>query len=150
MEIRIAGSDDVRQLARMLWWNSGAEQRTGRTVAGFAVDLASWWAEHRSTHSAFVATTSDGTAVGMAWLALVGRPPRPGLLHRLAGDVQSVFVLPEHRGRGVGSALVRAALDHAESRQAERVTVHSGTRAMPVYQRLGFAASARLMMRPDE
>ncbi|MGW0837342.1 GNAT family N-acetyltransferase [Streptomyces prunicolor] len=39
--------------------------------------------------------------------------PTPGATSRLAADGQSVFVRPERRGRGIGSALVAAASEHA-------------------------------------
>lgn len=73
--------------------------------------------------------------------------PRPGATSRLSADIQSVFVLPEHRGRGIGSALVAAASEHAEHTGSLHVTVHSGRRAVPVYERLGFASSRQLLQR---
>ncbi|GAB3758115.1 hypothetical protein GCM10028864_43030 [Microlunatus parietis] len=82
--------------------------------------------------------------VGMAWVALVPRVPRPGKLNRLSADIQSVFVRPEHRGQGIGSALVEAATAHALRLGALHVTVHSGRRAVPVYERLGFVSSPEL------
>lgn len=85
----------------------------------------------------------------MAWVALLPRAPRPGDLSRVSADLQSVFVLPEHRGRGIGSALVRAATAHAQSRGASRVTVDSGPPAVPMYERLGFAPSRQLMQRTE-
>ncbi len=81
----------------------------------------------------------------MAWLALAARVPRPGRTGRLCGDVQSVYVVPEHRSAGVGVALVRALLQHAEALGLEHVTVHSSKRAVPVYERAGFAATRELL-----
>lgn len=87
----------------------------------------------------------------MAWVAIVPRVPRPGATSRLSADVQSVFVMPEYRGRGVGSALVNAAAEHAARFGALRVTVHSGRKAVPVYERLGFQSSRQLLQRsPDQ
>jgi GNAT superfamily N-acetyltransferase len=84
----------------------------------------------------------------MAWLALVPRVPRPGVTTRLSADVQSVFVVPEHRGKGIGSALVQTASDHARRLGAGRVTVSSSRAAVPMYERLGFASSRQLLERP--
>ncbi|MEV8371426.1 GNAT family N-acetyltransferase [Kribbella sp. NPDC056861] len=119
--------------------------RRHRRVEKFAAELASWWATHQDSHLAFVARNPE--IVGMAWVALVPRIPRPGATSRLSADIQSVFVDPAHRGHGIGSALVQAASEHAIRLGAARVTVHSGRRAVPVYERLGFESSRQLLQR---
>ena len=139
---------DVSQLAGLLWLHASPEEQAQQAVEAFAVDLAAWWEEHAGSHIAFVAREA-GEAVGMAWLALVPRVPRPGTTARRSGDVQSVFVLPECRGRGIGTALVRAVTEHALT-SAARVTVQSGERAVPVYERLGFASSRQLLQLPAD
>jgi GNAT superfamily N-acetyltransferase len=137
MDIGPAGPHDAPHLARLLWLAAAPDQQAEQSVEAFAADLVAWWADHAGSHVAFVARTPAPDPVGMGWLALVPRPPRPGATDRLAADVQSVFVRPEERGRGVGTALVRAATEHALRLGAEHVTVHSGERAVPVYERLG-------------
>lgn len=117
-------------------------------VASFEAELTHWWAAHHHSHLAFVARLREPDIVGMAWVALVPRVPRPGATSRLSADIQSVFVRPDHRGRGIGSALVEAAAACATSIGALHVTVHSGPKAVPVYERLGFESSPRLLQRP--
>jgi GNAT superfamily N-acetyltransferase len=156
VDIRIAGREDVSQLARLLWLDTAPEEQARQSFDSFADDLDAWWSDREASHLAFVARRppsgrgSETELVGMAWLALVPRVPRPGATARFAADVQAVFVVPEARGQGIGSALVREATQHALSRGALRVTVHSGRRAVPVYERLGFASSGRLLMRSAE
>ncbi|MEV5961163.1 GNAT family N-acetyltransferase [Kribbella sp. NPDC051952] len=150
MEIGIAGQADVTQLARLLWLNAAPDQQAKQSVESFADDLAAWWTDHSDTHFAFVAASTDSVLVGMAWLALVPRAPRPGDTDRHSADIQSVFVLPAHRGNRLGSALVEAASQHAFTLGATRVTVHSGRKAVPVYERLGFTPSHQLLqLEPD-
>lgn len=50
----------------------------------------------------------------------------------------------------LGSALIQAASEHAMSLGVARVTVQSGRKAVPVYERLGFASSRRLLQTPAE
>ncbi|RNM14334.1 GNAT family N-acetyltransferase [Nocardioides pocheonensis] len=150
MDVRLAGRQDVEDLAHLLWLHAAPEERARQTVAAFAVDLAAWWSEHGDSHHAFVAVDGGSEVVGMAWLALLPRVPRPGAPDRRFGDVQSVFVVPEHRGRGLGSTLVETAAEHAVRLGAARVTVHSSRQAVPLYERLGFASSQRLLQRPAE
>lgn len=149
MHIERAGPDDVRGLARLKWIDRATDTADDAEFESFVHALGAWWDAHRATHSAFVARTGDAT-VGAAWVALVPRVPSPGASNRLSADIQSVFVMPQHRGGGVGTALVDAATAHAHSAGASRVTVHSSERAVPVYQRLGFAGSPKLLQRTAE
>ena len=145
MDICVAGQADLEHLARLLWLNAAPDEQAKQSVESFATDLAAWWTEQGDSHLAFVARLSESEVVGMAWLALVPRAPRPGNTSRRSADIQSVFVVPEQRGNGIGSALVQAASDHAFRLGASRVTVHSGRKAVPVYERLGFASSRQLL-----
>jgi GNAT superfamily N-acetyltransferase len=146
MEIRVVGAAEMGQLAALIWRFAGPEERTG-TERAFAEELLRWWEAQRDSHVPFLAVPPSGRAVGMAWLAVSARVPRPGQAGRLCGDIQSVYVVPEHRSAGVGTALVRAVLRHAEALGLEHVTVHSNERAASLYERAGFGASQDLLMR---
>jgi GNAT superfamily N-acetyltransferase len=170
VRIDLAGPQDLTQLARLLWAHAAPDEQATQSVESFSADLETWWAHHHVSHLAFVArqvecdgkcdgkcdgesgaeSGGESGVVGMAWLALLPRVPRPGTTARLSADVQSVFVEPEHRGQGIGSALVQAASEHAARLGAGRVTVHSGRRAVPVYERLGFASSRQLLQWPPD
>ncbi|MFI6546301.1 GNAT family N-acetyltransferase [Streptomyces prunicolor] len=153
MRISQANADDTVDLARLLWLDTCGEEPAQRSVdafAAFAAELAQWWSDRQDSHLAFVARLRRPEIVGMAWVALLPRVPRPGATSRLSADIQSVFVRPEQRGRGIGSALVAAASEHAARLGSLRVTVHSGRKAVPVYERLGFESSRRLLSRPPD
>jgi len=145
-----AAPDDVSSLAELLWLHHGQYTPDQDSVERFATDLAPWWQAHHHSHVAFVARLENPQIVGMAWVALVPRIPRPGTMVRLSADLQSVFVLPAYRGRGIGSALVEAASEHAIRLGALRVTVHSGRKAVPLYERLGFVSGRQLLQRPPD
>lgn len=150
VRIEQAGADDVEPLARLLWLDTNGDEPDRRELDGFAEDLRAWWRSRASSFAAFLARNdgAGGQPVGMAWVALPDRVPRPNELHRFTGDIQSVYVLPQHRGYGLGSVLVEAASRYAETLGAARVTVSSGRRAVPIYERLGFASSSQLLQRP--
>jgi GNAT superfamily N-acetyltransferase len=150
VRISQARTDDVADLARLLWLDTHKEEPAHQPVDAFAAELAQWWAAHHDSHHAFVARLLRPEIVGMAWVALVPRVPRPGATSRLSADIQSVFVMPEQRGQGIGSALVAAASEYATRLGSLRVTVHSGRKAVPVYERLGFESSGQLLQRPPD
>jgi GNAT superfamily N-acetyltransferase len=150
VRISQANADDVADLARLLWLDTRNEEPAQRSVDAFAAELAQWWVAHQNSHLAFVARLLRPEIVGMAWVALVPRVPRPGATSRLSADIQSVFVMPEQRGQGIGSALVEAASGHATRLGSLRVTVRSGRKAVPVYERLGFESSRQLLQRPPD
>ena len=60
-------------------------------------------------------------------------------------EIQDVFVRPEHRRRGIATALTRAAEEQARSRQQERITLSvsqdGNEPARHLYERLGYVAA---------
>ncbi len=80
----------------------------------------------------------DGQPVGMSGCFYFERPPmeRPGAV--LEGRIVNVYTRPGWRGRGIGGALTRAAVEHARSRGARRVRLGAAPDGRGVYARLGF------------
>ena len=72
-----------------------------------------------------------------------GQPAGQLIVARLVGELKliDISLLPEHRGRGIGTALIRPLLDEASENEA-RVTiqVERSNRALRLYERLGFVA----------
>lgn len=88
-----------------------------------SADLTLWDARRRAA-ATFVATL-DGVPVGFAGVT--------------DGDVlDMLFVAPTAGRRGVGSALLRHALDHARARGATRVTAQASHTALPFLLAHGF------------
>jgi GNAT superfamily N-acetyltransferase len=149
VEVRVGGPDDIVQLAELLGEFDERDQPHGAEAA-FAADLLRWWESHQASHQPFLAVLPSGAAVGMAWLAIAARVPRPGRPGRLCGDVQSVYVEPEHRSAGIGAALIREVTRHADALGLEHLTVHGHEQARSLYERAGFAATRDLLMRTRE
>lgn len=85
-----------------------------------------WW----------VASTPDGAVVGL--VCLIQEPGSPDTDRH----VVALWVAPEVRGRGVGTALMRAAGEQAEADGAETVSLwvrEDDAPALRLYDRLGFA-----------
>ncbi|MEL4889977.1 GNAT family N-acetyltransferase [Xanthomonas protegens] len=111
--VRIAALDPVRD---------GAELRALRAAAGTAVDLADA-ADALGEH--LVARSEDGHAVGAA---------RLGADRRIA----ALAVLPDWRGRGVGSALLRGLIEEAQRRHWPQLELQVPAAALAFCARHGF------------
>jgi len=136
---------DAGELAGLRWtWRTTEHDESGMERSVFDAAFGEWMHEHRESHTPFVAD-EGGASVGMAWLATLERVPGPGVWRRLGGAVQSVYVLPEHRGHGLGSALVQAVVSEARSNGLGYLIVHPSERAFPLYRRLGFGESGRVL-----
>ena len=86
------------------------------------------WDEHDAASLHFLATTIEGQPIGCARLM------RDGHLGRMA-------VVPAWRGRGVGRALLEAALRAARSRRYPVIVLSAQTHAVGFYSAAGFAAT---------
>ncbi|WP_239152108.1 GNAT family N-acetyltransferase [Virgisporangium aurantiacum] len=142
--VRRGSAEDAPALARMRWrWRVEERGQTPDVDRESFVDFFTHWVlDHLATHRPFVVEV-DGALAGMAWLMLADRVPAPGLMYRRFADVQSVYVLPEHRNSGAGAKLMEAVLREARDRELEFVTVHSSERAVTMYQRAGFGHNPR-------
>lgn len=80
------------------------------------------------------------------WLALRDRQPL-GTVRLLAdGHIGRMAVLLEARRNGVGSRLLRAAIDAARSQCLHEVYLHAQVQALGFYARHGFVAEGEVFM----
>jgi len=110
----------------------------------FAPAFRAWWRDHAATHLGFLAEV-DGEAAGMAWLGVLVRIPGPDRFERTSGMIQSVYVSPDARGRGIGTSLVELAIATARERGLDYLGVHPSERSYPVYERAGFARTSSVL-----
>ena len=65
---------------------------------------------------------------------------------RKYGYIWGVYVLPEHRNRGIAKALTNACTDYLRTIGCTRVLLHASPLGEPVYKRLGFEPSNELVL----
>ncbi|MGI8436245.1 MAG: GNAT family N-acetyltransferase [Chthoniobacterales bacterium] len=85
---------------------------------------------------------ADGDVVGLAYAAAHLSAEHGGTI----GWLEEFYVRPRARGRGAGSALLQAVLDHSREsgwRALELEVVEGHERAIPLYQRHGFERNTR-------
>jgi GNAT superfamily N-acetyltransferase len=144
LEIRPAQRSELDAVAALRFrWRAGERGERGLDAASFESAFKDW-ATDRASHTPFVAWR-DGVAVGMAWLVVVNRVPGPEVFRRRSGNIQSVYVLPEERGQGVGTQLIERCIAEARSQGLEYLTLHHTELSEPLYRRLGFHAPIRYL-----
>lgn len=90
----------------------------------------------------------SGRAVGLALVQDKDTPPYPAFIPRRYTYLMDLVVAPEHRGRGIGRALLGAVKDWAESRGAEFIelgVLAQNEGAVRLYESLGFRDSRKIM-----
>lgn len=89
------------------------------------------WDSHDETSYHVLAFTAEGVAIGTGRLVLEGR------IGRMA-------VLKEHRGKGVGKAILAFLLELARKDGLSTVILHAQTHALGFYSGFGFAPYGRV------
>ncbi|WP_306232383.1 GNAT family N-acetyltransferase [Agrococcus beijingensis] len=143
--VREAEDHELEALAALRWrWVRETADEALPEHDAYVTAAAAWARGHRDSHVPFVALVDD-EIVGMAWLAVQARVPTPRALDRRSGDLQSCYVVPEARGRGLGTRLADAVLTRARELGLEHVTVHASPRSIRVYERAGFRTNPRAL-----
>ena len=137
MRCRPATDDDLVAIRALRW--AWLEEDAGAPVSddGYDEAWAAWWAVE-SGHRRFWVAEVDGEVVGMLSIVTMRRMPQPGRPQSAWGYVQQMYGLAEHRDAGVGSALLRAAIDATRVEGFWHLLVHPTDRALPFYERHGF------------
>ena len=92
----------------------------------------------------FLAMTSDGDSVGIA----VGAPHKG---QKNTAGLFAMWVAAEARGRGIGSALVEAVVDWAQSERYQRIVLDVGKTNAPavrLYESCGFVPTGKTSALP--
>jgi GNAT superfamily N-acetyltransferase len=146
---RLATEEDMLRLAEMRWEFRAEEDADPPVVsreefvqecAGFMRqglwegDWAYWVAE------------SGGEMVSHVCVRLVRAVPKPSRLEDAWGyDVTNVYTRPEHRDRGVGSALLGRVVAWAREEELNTLIVWPGERSAAFYERVGFTGRNDVM-----
>jgi GNAT superfamily N-acetyltransferase len=146
--IRLATAADAPVLADMR-----LELRTGVSPdvvpeTGFRERCAAWMAERlgRPGHwHCWVAEEPDGSALGTVWVEILERLPNPEGEPELHGYLTGFYVRAAARNRGVGSALLEAALARCAELRTDTVFLWPTPRSRVLYARYGFSQRSGIL-----
>ena len=124
-----------------------------RTMTSADLDFAAsctvavGWSAQRGEFELFHAHAPQGCLVAERGDSGTPAGPRIGICVATPYDGQGfvgmLIVLPEARGRGVGSRLMRTAIDYLRARDVRIIGLDGVLAAVPLYERLGFQKVCR-------
>jgi len=87
------------------------------------------------------------TPVGTLWMQLIEKLPNPNGHRDYHGYISSVYVVPEFRNAGLGSALLQTCISEAETFGVDALFLWPSARSRPLYARHGFVVREDLLER---
>ena len=150
VSVRPATGRDAPALARMRYEFRAVLGAPAEDEATFVARCEAWMAERLREGTqwrAWVAEGGAGELLGTAWVGLVEKMPNPAPEPEEHAYVTNVYVRAEARRRGVGSALLDAALGWCAARGVHAAVLWPTVKSAPLYRRHGFAAPRALLER---
>jgi len=145
-EVRQAGRRDAEAIAALRYAFRTELEPPAEPRQQF-VERTTAWLEDRleaGSWTGWVAHDQNEPA-GLVLVHLVEKVPNPVVEPESLGYVSSLYVRPCLRGRGVGDALLRTALDFCRGAGVESVVLWPSPRSIPLYQRHGFRRQGDVM-----
>ena len=99
------------------------------------------------TYAAWIVHGDRGEPIGSGAVLVQVAIPRPGFDSDRAGRVQSVYVVPEARRRGVAHAIMNEVIAFARTERLIFLTLHPSDEARSLYTAMGFTAQDELGLR---
>ncbi|MET7833730.1 GNAT family N-acetyltransferase [Micromonospora sediminicola] len=124
--------DLLPSVARLRWQEWGAEP--GRQALQWWIDTTRSEAGREALPIAFVAVNSNGKAIGAVSLAPADLPERSSLTPWVVGTI----VQADHRGAGVGGALLKRLHQWTAAAGFPRLWVATGGEAIDFYRHCGW------------
>lgn len=100
--------------------------------------------------SVWLAETPSGESAAMCAVTFYRLPPKPWEMTGLYAYVSSMYTKPEHRRKGLGSKLLKQALEHIKDRGAAHAMLHATPAGIPLYERFGFAQTNEMRLKLGE
>jgi GNAT superfamily N-acetyltransferase len=144
--IRVATWRDAEALARLRYDFRASTGRATEPEALFIERCSVWMKDHLQSPvwHCWVAEI-DGHLIGAIWAQLVEKIPNPRAEAEHHAYITNFYLLEDARGRGLGSQLLRAALDWCEGRDVHAVILWPTARSRSLYERYGFAVRDDIM-----
>ncbi len=148
MEIRKANMKDIDKLfdIRMEFVQLMGGQEY-EIPDGFKQDTYNFISLHvkNDTMVAWIAE-EDGKIVSAAVVCYYQIIPTVSNTTGNTGYIQNVYTLPEYRGRGLASSLVKEIIQDAKNRGVRRLLLNATDMGKPIYEKIGFQNTVKEMI----
>lgn len=150
-QVRRAGPGDAVELARLRYAFRAELDPPHESESAFVQRCTSWMAKQLGPEGVWRCWVAAlGTSlIGTAWLQLIEKLPNPVGHLGFHGYVSSVYVIPQLRNAGVGSALLAACLEEARRDGVDALFLWPTSRSRPLYERHGFGVREDLLERRE-
>lgn len=157
VHVRRGGPADAEILARLRFQFRAGLDPANEAADAFAARCAAWMRPRLAADGPWYcwiaccggerAGEGGADAIGTIWLELIEKLPNPVSEPERHAYITSLYVLPEHRGAGAGTLLLRAALDECDRRGVDAVLLWPTPRSRSLYERHGFRTGSDLVER---
>lgn len=149
LRIRAATVEDAAALAALRYRFRSALGTPTEAEARFVARAHAWLAARLGQTSWLVwVAIADREIVGHCFVQLIEKIPNPVDETELIAYITNVFVVPERRGQGIGTRLLRTALDACREHAVDTTVLWATPESRSLYLRHGFAPPAHVLERP--
>lgn len=144
--IRFAQPSDAEVLAQLRYALRASTGRATEPEADFIKRCSVWMRDHLDNDAwyCWVAEVNE-QVIGAVWLQLVEKIPNPRAEAEHHAYITNFYIQEQARDRGIGSQLLRAALDWCAARDVHTVILWPTERSRTLYERCGFAVRDDIM-----
>jgi len=137
---RLAERLDAPQLANLRWGLRTDDEplRDATAKARFIEEFVAWMGNTPDKDLVHWVAELDGKLIGVISVRIIHKLPSPEESDGRFGYLTNTYVLPEHRDKGVGTALLDAVKNWALGESLELLVVWPSDRANPFYERGGY------------
>jgi GNAT superfamily N-acetyltransferase len=137
---RCAQKADAPKLASLRWAlrTDDSPDPEAAAKAQFIQDFVAWMNATSGDDLVHWIAEQDEELIGVISVRMIAMMPSPEALHDRFGYVTNTYVAPEHRNKGVGTALLAEVKNWAVRENLELLVVWPSDRAYPFYERSGY------------
>ena len=140
IEYGLATKDDIDELIRLRidYMKDDFGSVSEEERAGMEKQLPDYFVRKLGSELIAFVARDKGKIVSVAYLHIIEMPANSILLNGLYGEVLSVYTMPEYRGKGLCSTLMKNLVDCARDRGLGRIDLSATKEGYPIYKKLGF------------